>query len=468
MIGSLSNIFRIPDLRKKIFYTAALLTVFRLGAHVPIPFIDPNELAKFMAGLSGLAGGVFSFINMFSGGAFKQMTVFSFGIMPYISASIILQLLTIVWPYLERLSKEGEAGRKKINQYTRYGTVAIAMFQAFGLSMVMLKQGLVSIPDYKFLFILTTMVSVTAGTCFIMWLGEKITEKGIGNGISLIIAIGILASYPFDIAFSIKQVQSGVLRPIWIPTVLVLMVAVSALIILIQQGQRKIPIQHAKRVVGRKVTQGGTTYLPLRINTAGVIPVIFASSIMMFPSTIFGFFGEGDPTSLWTRMSSWLGYNSPYNLHTLLTPESGGILLLLKCINIYTIVDSLMVAFFCFFYTAIVFNPTDTAENLRKYGAFIPGKRPGKPTAEYIDFVLTRITLVGAIFLVVVALVPKIIQSSFQSVPYQLAQMAGGTGLIIVVGVMLDTMKKIESSLLMRHYDGFMKSGRKAARKGRW
>lgn len=370
MIRSLSNIFRIPDLKRKILYTLGMIAVYRIGSHIPTPFIDPQSLHDFMQKSAGQAG-LFSLIDMFSGGAFKRMTIFSLGIMPYISASIIIQLLTVVWPYLERLSKEGEAGKKKINQYTRYGTVLLSAFQAFGLGLLMIKQNLSSIPEHRFLFLITAIISITAGTCFIMWLGERITEKGIGNGISIIIAVGIIARYPFNIGLAYQQAHQGMLNFGWVPAIIIIMIAVSILIILIQQGQRKIPIQHAKRVVGRRVMGGSTTYLPLRINTAGVIPVIFSSSILMFPSTILSWFGGGEPGFL-SSLASWFRFDSQRNLYNLLNMESGGVLNLLKCVNVDSILYSLLTGFFCFFYTAIVFNPTDTAENLRKYGAFIP------------------------------------------------------------------------------------------------
>ncbi len=456
MLGNLANIFRVPDLKRKVLFTFAILAVYRLGAFVPVPFVNTAALQDFWRGMSGGAGaGLFDVVNMFSGGAFHQMTIFALGIMPYISASIILQLLMVVWPRLEKIAKEGQAGQKKINQYTRYGTVGLSAFQAFGLALFMLRSpsGLTLIPNHPLLFTFITIISMTTGTAFIMWLGEKISEHGIGNGISLIIVAGIVASFPTDIYLGIQAVKSESMTPIWFPVILGLMVAVSALIILVQQANRRLPVQYARRIVGRRQMQGSSTFLPLKLNTAGVIPVIFASSILMFPSIIISFFSTSAGGSM-GQFSTIFDLNSRANLYTLFGLESGGIFNLLKAINLYTVTYSLLTMFFCYFYTAITFNPLDTAENLKKMGGFVPGRTPGKKTADYIDHVLTRITFVGAVFLVFVAVLPLVIQVAF-NIPYAMVDLIGGTGLIIVVGVVLDTVKQIESQLLMRHYEGF-------------
>ena len=453
MLGQMANAFKIPDLKKKILYTIFIIAICRVGAHIPVPFLDAEALNRFWARMSsGGAGGLLNLVDMFSGGAFRNMTIFALGIMPYISASIILQLLTVVWPYLEKISKEGEAGRKKINQYTRYGTVLLSAFQSIGVSLILIKEQLTLLGNRPLFFTFTTVMAVTAGTCFLMWLGERITEKGIGNGISLIIAIGIIAGYPSSIGTAAVWIQQGG-RPIAVPIITVLFVGISVLIIYMQLGSRKIPIQHAKRVVGRKIMGGTGTHLPLKVNTAGVIPIIFSGAIMMFPGLILSPFMRGGEGALW-----WLGelfsMSSRYNPYDRLGLQSGGILYLLKAVNMYLFVYSLLTIFFCYFYTAVTFNPVDIADNLKKSGGFIPGRRPGKATSDYIDFVLTRITLVGAVFLVGVAVLPQIISISYE-IPYNFTDLIGGTGLIIVVGVLLDTWKQIESQLMMRHYDGF-------------
>jgi preprotein translocase subunit SecY len=461
MWKSLLSIFRVPDLRRKVLYTLFFIAIFRLAAHITTPFVDPQALANFWQQQRAAGQGIFSMVDMFTGGAFSQMTVLALGIMPYISASIILQLLMVVWPRLEKIAKEGEAGQKKITQYTRYGTVLLAAFQSLGLGMLMLQQGWTTIPDQRMLFLFTTMLAMTTGTTFLMWLGERITEKGIGNGISLIIALGILAGYPGNVVLGYTSVVNDVIRPIWVPILAATFVVISVSIILMQEGARKIPIQHAKRVVGRRVLQGGTNYLPLKVNTAGVIPPIFASAILTFPSILLGWVGS-NPEGRLTGLSSWFDMVSVHNVYNGFGLEKGGIWLILKAVNLHTVLYCLLVIFFCYFYTAITFNPQDAAENLKKYGSFIPGRRPGKPTADYIDYVLTRITLVGAIFLVVVSVLPQVVYVAFE-IPWGLTDFVGGTGLIIVVGVILDTMKQIESQLLMRHYEGF-----KMRRAGSW
>jgi preprotein translocase subunit SecY len=458
MLGSLANILKVPDLRRKLTITVLLLLVYRIGAHVPCPFTDAARLEDMFA-RSG-ARGLMDMVDMFSGGAFKQMTIFALGIMPYITASIILQLLTVVIPQLEKIAKEGEAGRKKINQYTRYGTVVLTAFQSIGLGIMMLRMGICIEGINSLLFIFTTMVAMTTGTCFIMWLGEKITEFGIGNGISIIIAAGIMARYPSDITAGLDQARVGNMPWIGFIAVPVLYVAVTALIILVQQASRKIPIQYARRLVGRREMQGGANYLPLKINTAGVIPVIFSSSILMFPGMIINLFSTETHEGLAPMLQDFFSKGTvQYNLYALLDIERGGIFNLLKMGNFHTLAYVLLTVFFCYFYTAITFNPVDTADNLKRVGAFIPGRRPGKNTSDYIDYVLSRITCVGATFLVVVALLPDVLNYSFGINPYY-ADMVGGTGLIIVAGVMLDLMKQIESQLLMRHYEGFKNRSR--------
>ncbi|MBN1868268.1 preprotein translocase subunit SecY [Candidatus Sumerlaeota bacterium] len=456
MFGSMLNIFKVPDLRRKLGITILLILVYRIGGHVPCPLVDAQALQKFSSGMGGGGRSMFDMVDMFAGGAFRRMTIFALGIMPYITASIVLQLLTVVWPRLEKIAKEGEAGRKKINQYTRYGTVLLAAFQSIGLAIFMLKSGLALTPDTAFgrsLFAFTIMVAITTGTCFIMWLGEKITEHGIGNGISLIIAVGIIADYRNSVVLGVFDAIKGVMAPAWLVIVFALYVAVTMIVILMQQATRKIPIQYARRIVGRRETQGGSNYLPLKINTAGVIPVIFSSSILMFPGIIANFF----PTD-WA-LSVFLGDmfqqgSTLHNLYNMLNLEKGGLLNLLKMGNMYNLLYAALTIFFCYFYTAITFNPVDTADNLKRVGAFIPGRRPGKNTSDYIDYVLTRITLVGATFLVAVALLPDVLSFSF-GINYSFADLVGGTGLIIVAGVLLDLMKQIESQLLMRHYEGF-------------
>jgi len=461
MFKSLINIFRVPDLRRKVLYTLFFVAIFRVGAHITSPFVNPDALANFWNQQKASGQGVFGMVDMFTGGAFSQMTVLALGIMPYISASIILQLLMVVWPRLEKIAKEGEAGQKKITQYTRYGTVVLAAFQSLGIGLLMLQQGWTTIPDHRILFLFTTMLAMTTGTTFLMWLGERITEKGIGNGISLIIALGILAAYPQDVVLGFQSISNDVIRPIWGPILAALFIGMTISIVLMQEGARKIPIQHAKRVVGRRVLQGGTNYLPLKVNTAGVIPPIFASAILTFPSILFGWM-SANPEGRFTGLTSWFDMVSVHNLYAFFNLDKGGIWLILKAINLHTTLYCVLTIFFCYFYTAITFNPQDAADNLKKYGSFIPGRRPGKPTADYIDYVLTRITLVGAIFLVVVSVLPQVVFVAFD-IPWGLTDFVGGTGLIIVVGVILDTMKQIESQLLMRHYEGF-----KMRRVGAW
>jgi preprotein translocase subunit SecY len=425
------NIFKIPELKRRIFYTLALLVVYRIGVHVPVPGIDSVALAEIFDRAKGTILGIF---NMFSGGALERLSVFALGIMPYISASIILQLMTVVIPHLEQLKKEGEQGRKKITQYTRYGTVILSIIQGFGISVGLERMGAVVDPGWGFR--LMSVITLTAGTAFIMWLGEQITERGIGNGISLIIFAGIVARMPTAIGNTFRLVSTGAMNIFPVIILVVLMVAVIAAIIFVEQGQRRIPVQYAKRVVGRKMYGGQSTHLPLKINMSGVIPPIFASSIMMFPATITSFI-----TIPWVQ-----------NIVSSLTPGNA----------IYELLFVGMIFFFCYFYTAVTFNPVDVADNMKKQGGYIPGIRPGKRTADYIDRVLTRITLGGALYVSIVCVLPSILITRF-NVPFYF----GGTALLIVVGVAIDTVAQMESHMLSRHYEGFLKkSGSKV--KGRY
>jgi len=424
------NIPKIPELKRRILITLLLLAVYRIGVHVPTPGIDAAALAAFFAQAKGT---LFSFIDMFSGGAFERLSVFALGIMPYISSSIILQLLTVVVPHLERLSKEGEAGRKKITQYTRYGTVLLSLIQGFGISVGLERMtgpgGELVVMEPGWSFRLMTMITLTAGTAFIMWLGEQITERGIGNGISLIIFAGIVARMPTAISNSIRLIRTGELGLLVTLSLIALMVAVVGVIIYVERGQRRIPVQYAKRIVGRRMYGGQSTHLPLKINTAGVIPPIFASSIIMFPATIANFLEHPWMKAIADQLApgSWM----------------------------YELIYVGFIFFFCYFYTAVTFNPTDVADNMRKYGGYIPGIRPGKKTAEFVDRVLTRVTFSGAVYVSAICVLPSILIARF-NVPFYF----GGTALLIVVGVALDTVGQIESHMLMRHYEGFMKHGR--------
>ncbi|MBC7083842.1 MAG: preprotein translocase subunit SecY [Firmicutes bacterium] len=416
MLGALASAFRIPDLRKKIFYTALLLAVFRIGSFIPVPGVNVARLIETYG-----ETGLFQFLDLFSGGALRRFTVFAMGVNPYITASIILQLLTIVIPSLEELSKEGIEGRRKIAQWTRYGTVVLGVIQALGITMGI--RG--AVEDPGILPVLLIVVTLTAGTSFLMWLGEKISEHGIGNGISLIIFTGIIARLPAGVHTTAISIGRGGISPLNVVLFLVLGLASIVGVIWITLGARRIPVQYAKRVVGRRVYGGQTTHIPLRVNQAGVIPVIFASSLLTFPLTIAQFVPRLGFLMDWLRGDSVS----------------------------YMILYAVLVVAFTYFYTAITFNVTEVANNMKKYGGFIPGLRPGRPTAEYLDRVLTRITLVGGLFLAVVAVLPNIMTSLTRlSTIY-----FGGTALLIVVGVALDTMKQIEANLLMRQYEGFMK-----------
>lgn len=468
MIQSIRNIFSIPDLKRRILFTLAMIAVFRIGSFIPSPFLSIENLKSSFSNNS-LMSGLFGVADLFTGGAFSKMTVMSLGIMPYISASIIFQILMVVMPQLEKMSKEGESGRKKLNQMTRYATVILALFQGFGLGLFLLQQEGVVVPfmhNMPALFLLITMVTITTGTVFLMWIGEQITTQGIGNGISLLIAVGIMAHYPTYIRTGILNVQLESVAPIWFLIIAGLCIGAVMLIILIQEGARKIPIQHAKQVVGRKMQAAQTNYLPLKVNTAGVMPVIFSMAILTLPSTLFGLFGTGAQSTWISNLGEAFSMTSRMNLYELFSIQKGSIFLLLQTVNLYTFSFIVLTVFFSFFYTAIVFNPTDVADNLRRVGAFVPGYRPGKPTAEYIDRVMSRITLVGAAFICVIALVPQMLTVAFKLPPH-MTDFAGGTGLIIVVSVVLDTMKQIESRMLLRNYDGF-KSRRQSSGGRRW
>jgi len=442
MISGAQNIFKIPELKRRILWTLAFLAVYRVGVHIPTPGINGDALASFFAQARGT---LFSLIDMFSGGALERLSVFALGIMPYISASIILQLLTVVIPYLAQLQKEGEIGRKKIVQYTRYGTVVLSIIQGFGIAVGLEKmtgaagEMVVMAPGWSFRIM--TVITLTAGTAFIMWLGEQITERGIGNGISLIIFAGIVARMPNAVASTYELFSVGSMNIITILFLILLMVLVVAVIIFFETGQRRLPVQYAKRIVGRRVYGGQSTHLPLKLNTAGVIPPIFASSILMFPLTIANFmpkpFLDAHP---WVE--SILKSFGPQAL-------------------LYNLLYVGFIIFFCYFYTAVTFNPNDVADNMKKFGGYIPGIRPGQKTAEYIDKVLTRITLGGAIYVSAICVLPTILYSRFNVSFY-----FGGTSLLIVVGVALDTVQQIEAHMLSRHYEGLMKKGRLKGRRG--
>ncbi len=436
MASRFDNLTKVPELNRRIFFTLLFLAVYRIGVFVPTPGINGEALAAFFQQAQGTLLG---FINMFSGGALRNFSVFALGIMPYISASIILQLLTVVVPHLEKLSKEGEMGRKKIVQYTRYGTVLLSIIQSLGISVGLENMrgpgGAMIVLNSGWSFRLMTMITLTSGTAFIMWLGEQITERGIGNGISLIIFAGIVARMPAAIGSTLSLIRAGEMSIFFIIFLIVFMFAVIALIVFMESGQRKIPVQYPKRVVGRKMYGGQSSHLPLKINMAGVIPPIFASSIIIFPATITNFIDIP-----WVKV-----------IASSLRPS--GI--------IYNVLYVVLIVFFCYFYTAIQFNPSDMADNLKKNGGFVPGIRPGKNTSDYIDKVLSRITLGGAIYLSAVSVIPSILISDF-NVPF----FFGGTALLIVVGVAMDTAQQIESHMLARQYDGLLKRGRVKGRRG--
>jgi len=437
--SSVPNIFQIPELKNRILFTLGLLAVYRIGAHIPTPGIDTVALAAFFAELTRGGGTIMQFFDLFTGGALSQLTIFALGIMPYISASIILELMTVVIPHLERLKKEGEAGRKKINQYTRYGTVLLSTVQGFGIAIgieqMQAPTGALVVPDPGWAFRLMTVLTLVAGTSFIMWLGEQITERGIGNGISLIIFAGIVAGLPGAIINTFRLLSTGEIMPFVIALLGIGMLGVVGLVVWFEAGQRRIRVQYAKRIVGRRMAGGQETHLPLKVNTSGVIPPIFASSIILFPATIAQF--SNVP---WLREMSQL-----------LSPPNA----------LYVVLTVLLIFFFSYFYTAIIFNPMDVAENLRKYGGFVPGRRPGRPTADFIDRTLSRLTFIGAIYLSVIVILPTYLIQWF-NVPF----FFGGTALLIVVGVAVDTQRQIESHMVMRNYEGFLRRGRVRGRAG--
>jgi preprotein translocase subunit SecY len=456
MENSLKNIFAITDLRNRVLFTLALLGVYRIGNHIPTPGVNTAALAELAQQMQNQMFGLY---DMFSGGNLSRVTIFALGIMPYISASIILQLLTVVWPYLEKLSKEGELGRRKITQYTRYGTIVLSVVQALGIAIFLERQtnvtgGLPLVYNPGLAFRLMTVLTLTTGTCFIMWLGEQITERGIGNGMSLIIYAGIVVGFPRAVIQTVDQIRTGQLGLLSMLILLVVMALVIAAIIFVERGHRRVTVQYAKRVVGRRMYGGSSTHIPLKVNTGGVIPVIFASSILAFPATFAQMF-QGRPWA--DTVTTQLGLGMP----------------------LYNMLFLAGIIFFAYFYTAIIFNPDDVAENMRKYGGFIPGIRPGKRTAEYIDTILTRITLAGSIYLAVIAILPQFLLSGFKVAPIPFIGewldtimprfvtdglgvqfYFGGTSLLIVVGVAMDTVQQVESQLIMRHYDGFMKKTR--------
>jgi preprotein translocase subunit SecY len=462
---SLKNIFAVADLRKRVLFTLGLLAVYRVGGHIPTPGINPEALAALVDQAKNTMFGLY---DMFSGKNLSQMTIFALGIMPYISSSIILQLLTVVWPYLERLSKEGELGRRKITQYTRYGTILLSVVQALGIAYFLEKNtgiagGLPLVYSPGWSFRLLTVLTLTTGTTFIMWLGEQITERGIGNGMSLIIFAGIVVNLPTAVITTMEQLRTGQMGLVRLLLLIVLMFGVIAAIVFVERGHRRVTVQYAKRVVGRRMYGGSSTHIPLKVNTGGVIPVIFASSILAFPGTLAPLIQEGGRLGWLKRPIEQIAPGMP--LHDLLYVAG--------------------IIFFCYFYTAIIFNPDDVAENMRKYGGFIPGIRPGKRTAEYIDTILTRITLVGAVYLAIVAILPQFLISGFKVAPIpfigerldaalprfitegmNVSFYFGGTSLLIIVGVAMDTVQHVESQLIMRHYDGFMKKTRIRGRRG--
>ncbi len=447
-LEAVANVFRVPDLRKRLLFALGLLAVYRLGGHIPTPGIDTNKLEEFFQQNQGT---LFGYLDVFSGGSFRRLTIFALGIMPYITSSIILQLLTVVVPTLEKLQKEGELGRRKITQWTRYLTVILALVQSFGIAMALqgAQQGFVTSPGPG--FVMLTMLSLTTGTAFIMWLGEQITERGIGNGMSLIIFTGIVVGLPSAIIEMVTKVQTGDWNVIQVIIILVMMIGVVGFIVLVERGERRIPVQYAKRVIGRRMLGGQSTHMPLKVNAGGVIPVIFASSLLAFPQTLANAQFVKDSPAFSGMLGAMAGSTPLYYL-------------------LYT----LLIIFFCFFYVSIIFNPNEAADNMRKYGGFIPGIRPGKNTAEYMNKILTKITVVGGLYLSILSLLPQIMISGIKlqrlpgignwidaTFPRWLLDglgvnfYFGGTSLLIVVGVAMDTVNQIEAQLIMRHYEGF-------------
>ena len=449
MLKAFANCFKIPELRDKLLFTLGLIAVYRIGCYIPVPGVNGSVLAEFFQRMSAnsVGGNIFGVMNMFSGGALEKLTLFALGVMPYISSSIIMQLLTAVIPALEKFSKEGQAGYMKINQYTRYGTVILGLIQSFFIALWLESpnafQGLQIVNHPGWGFRMTTVLTLTAGVLLLMWLGEQIQERGIGNGMSLIITAGIISSFPSAIMQLSRMLNptsavDAQLAPLTLMIMVAFLVGVIVSTTLISQGQRRIPVQYAGRTAVRPVYGGQAHYIPLKVDTAGIIAIIFAQSIILFPATLGSFFrNEGlQHFAAMIQRGHWVYY------------------------SIY----GFLIIFFCYFYTAIVFNPTDVSENLKKQGGFVPGVRPGKETADYLDYVMTRLVFVGALFICIIAVMPDAIMASFR-VPYLVASFFGGTGVLITVGVMLDTMKQVESHLLMHNYEGFMKSGRLKGRR---
>ena len=462
MENTLKNIFAVSELRNRVLFTLGMLAVYRVGHNITVPGVNMAALAELAR---QMASTMFGLYDMFSGQNLSKMTVFALGIMPYISASIILQLLTVVWPYLERLSHEGELGRRKITQYTRYGTILLSIVQASAIAIFLERQtniagGLPLVYHGGWGFRLMTILTLTTGSALVMWIGEQITERGIGNGMSLIIFAGIVVGLPRAVLTTFDQLRTGQMSLLRLVVLIVMMVAVIAAIIFMERGQRRVTVQYAKRLVGRRMYGGTSTHIPLKVNTGGVIPVIFASSLLAFPATVAGVFSSGG----WVqKVVQQLAYGMP----------------------LYNLLYVTGIIFFAYFYTAIIFNPDDVAENMRKYGGFVPGIRPGKRTAEYIDTILTRITLVGAIYLALIAILPEFLITGFKVAPIpfigerldavlpewftqgmNVTFYFGGTSLLIIVGVAMDTVQQVESQLIMRHYDGFMKKTRIRGRRG--
>jgi preprotein translocase subunit SecY len=460
---SLKNIFAIPELRKRVLYTFGILAIYRVGGHVPTPGINATALTQLTD--QAASSNLFGLYDMFSGYNLSQMTVFALGVMPYISASIILQLLTVVWPYLERLSKEGELGRRKITQYTRYGTILISVVQSLGIAiflenMTQTTGGLPIVYEPGWGFRLMTVLTLTTGSVLVMWLGEQITERGIGNGMSLLIYAGIVVGLPRAVIATLGQLQTGEIGPLGLVVLLLLMTLVVAAVVFVERGHRRVPVQYARRMVGRRMYGGASTHIPLKVNTGGVMPVIFASSILAFPQTLAPMFpADGMVARVIAQFS--MGY------------------------PLYNLFYVGLIIFFAYFYTAIIFNPDDVAENMRKYGGFVPGIRPGKRTAEYIDGILARVTAAGAVYLAIIALIPEFLLTGFKVAPIpfigdqldaalprfvteglNVQFYFGGTSLLIIVGVAMDTVQQVESQLIMRHYDGFMKKTRIRGRRG--
>ncbi len=423
MIKALGNVFKVEELRNRVLFVLGIMVVYRIGAHIPVPGVDVAQIQEFLFAGAGEAGGVFDFLDMFAGGALSNFSVFAMSITPYITASIILQLLTVVSPRLEELQRQGREGRKKIAQYTRYLTVVLALIQGVGITMYIMQFG--AVPDPNAFDVIVIIVSLTAGTTVLMWLGEQINEYGIGNGISILIFTSIIARFPYEIIETWQLFQAGALTIFNLILFAILAVIITAGIVYVQEGERRIPVQYSKRIVGRKVYGGKSTHIPMRVNQAGVMPVIFASSVLLFPGVV----------------AQVIPFDWAQGMADIIRPGS----------TLYIVLYGVLTFFFTYFYTAITFNPEEVADNMKKYGGFIPGIRPGKATIKYLDKILVRVTLVGAVFLTTVALLP------FAMGPLTGVEIYwGGTSLLIMVGVALQTMQQIESHLLMRHYDGFM------------